>query len=104
MGFMDLTVCGSGQAADSAYNAVRVFAAQLEKEFEEPANSYNTPGPLNVAMIITEMCGHHFMFTGNDKMQALAKKCLAYLEKTPVYGEPTEAIRIGIEKFIKEGV
>jgi hypothetical protein len=100
MGFMDLSIIGSDQAADSASVVVEAFAKALEKEFKEEANEWNTPGWLNVAMIIDEMC-NHTMFLNNDRIQKLAKKCLVQLEKTPRYGDSTIRIRKSIEKFIE---
>lgn len=102
MGFMDLSVGGSDNAADSASNCVDAFAKQLAIEFKEEANCYNTPGPLNVAMIIVEMCDHS-SFILNDNMQKLAAKCLEWLEKNPKYGDSTKKIKNGIETFINDG-
>lgn len=102
MGFMNLSVVGSDQASDSASKAADAFAKQLEIEFKEKANEYNTPGPLNVAMIIVEMCNNS-SFILNERMQKLAKKCLKYLEDTPSYGGSTKAIKMGIETFIGDG-
>jgi len=103
MGFMGLSVSGSDNAADSAYTAVEAFAKQLEIEFKGKGNEYNTPGPLNVAMIIDEMCNHS-MFYLNTRMQKLASECLTYLKETPEYGDSTKSIRKSVEKFIAQGI
>jgi hypothetical protein len=103
MGFMDLSVVGSDQAADSASLAVDAFTVALEKEFGVEGNNYNTPGPLNVSMIISEMCSNHTMFVSNYRLQVLAKKCMTYLKKTPKYGDSTASIKKSIAKFIKDG-
>jgi hypothetical protein len=103
MGFMNLSVVGSDHAADSASLAVDAFAVALEKEFLVKGNEYNTPGPLNVSMIISEMCCDHTMFLTNDRLQTLANKCMTYLKKTPKYGDSTTGIKAGVAKFIKSG-
>lgn len=102
MGFMGLSVIGSDMAADSASKVVDAVAKQLAIEFKEEGNEYNTPGPLNVAMIIVEMCDHT-MYHTNDNMQALAKECYEWLKKHPKYGDPTKDIKQGIEDFINDG-
>lgn len=99
MGFMDLSVGGSDNAADSASNAVEAFAKQLETEYQEPGNAYNTPGFINVAMIINEMCQDD-MWAYNERLQKLAAKCMKKLKKCPEYGQPTASIQLDLQKFI----
>ena len=103
MGFMCLSVYGSDQASDSASTCVEAFTRQLRLEFVKSANEHNTPGPLNVAMIIAEMCRAP-QFELNDDLQALAGRCTEWLNDNPRYGdESTKSIRLNVQKFIDSG-
>ena len=61
MGYMDITIGGSDAAADAHSFVKEPFekAAEkaiksLRKELKDTHTSFNTPGPVNVAMILTE--------------------------------------------------
>jgi hypothetical protein len=110
MGFMDLSIGGSDVAAGSASVCVSAFAKQLAIEFKEKGSEYNTPGPLNTAMIIVEMCDD-MPFILDDEMQKVAAKCLKWFEDNPDYCQGLshdlrkafKKIRKGIETFIADG-
>lgn len=57
-GVMDLSVGGSDSAADAWYVVqkamMKAAVPALRAELKDKGNEFNTPGPLNVAMIITE--------------------------------------------------
>ena len=55
MGYMGLDgITDSDNAADLQYMVAKAMAAQLKKGLKEKGNTYNTSGPINVALIFEE--------------------------------------------------
>lgn len=55
MGYTDLSVGGSDTASDLACSMVSAMVQVLRSELKEPHNEFNTPGVLNVAMVLEEL-------------------------------------------------
>lgn len=83
-GFHNLTVHGSDNADDEFQELTATVIKSLRKHLKDPsktaevAGNYNTPGYLNVAMIMTEKLEG---FRANTEMKKLAQEVSAILEE-----------------------
>ena len=82
-GVMGLSVVGSDGASDTWYLAqkamVKAAIPVLTKELKDKGNEYNTPGPLNVAMVLIEKF-NQFDFSENPELLKLANTTLKLLQ------------------------
>ena len=77
-GFSDYSVMGSDEASNALHEMAAVMAKSLKKELKNKSSEYNTPGPVNVAMIINEYLQK---FKGIDEIASVAKDTAKALEE-----------------------
>lgn len=82
-GFSGLSVIGSDGASDLFYEvkkaAVKAIVPVLKAGLKDKGNTWNTPGALNVAMILTEKF-KDWGVEGFSELSKIAEKCLSILE------------------------
>lgn len=76
-GFMELTVNGSDTASDLQADVYEAIAKVLKDALKNKGNQYNTPGYLNVAMILIE----DFTNFKAVEFKAVAKEAYEMLKK-----------------------
>lgn len=81
MGFMDYSIVGSDNASGFAFEVANAVAHLCEKEIKKKGNRYNTPGFINVALLIEELTHSPEVFAINEKMVEVAKKTFAELDR-----------------------
>jgi len=103
-GFMDLSVVGSDSASNLMYEISSAAAGVLKKGLKAKGNKYNTPGYLNVAMIITEYFAEQ---EWHEELHAVAKLALAEMKKNEAAWNSNKdywKILVSLEKFVEAGV
>lgn len=65
MGFMDISIGGSDNASDFCSEVVGNIRKQCTKQLKNKANCYNTPGYINVALLLKSFISeeNEFHFT-----------------------------------------
>ncbi len=78
MGFMDLTIGGSDNASDFTSEVVETVRKKCIKELKNEANEYNTPGYINVALLLKSLISdeNEFHFTYKEQWGRVWKKIL----------------------------
>jgi hypothetical protein len=81
MGFMDFSIQGSDAASDFAYDAAEAVVAVCKRELKNKGNKYNTPGFINVALLIEGMIVlSPEVFVGHEGMEKVATQVFAKLD------------------------
>lgn len=79
---MDYSIVGSDAASDFAHNVADAVAAVCQKELKDKGNRYNSPGFINVALLIEAMIATSpEVFIGHDKMRKVAVEAGAMLDR-----------------------
>jgi len=84
MGYSDLTLSGSDEAAELAGSIESCMVKILEKELKMTTNEYNTDGIINVAMFFDECiipCKYWGISAYDDGLIRLAEKTAKKLKK-----------------------
>lgn len=75
MGYMDISICGSDNAAAMLSNISQAVVKELKKEIKKKDNEFNTDGIVNVALFFEEVIiKAKNLFIYEDEIVALAKK------------------------------
>ncbi len=77
-GFYNLTVVGSDSASDLASEAAGAMAKVLKKGMKDKGNEYNTPGYVNVAMILGNLPD---MFKSNEELREIGQEALKMMNE-----------------------
>jgi hypothetical protein len=80
MGFSDVSVEGSDLAADLALEVGKSITKVLLCGLKERGNSYNTSGAINVALILDELMGPHWLSYVPENFEGLLEEVLTGLE------------------------
>ena len=99
-GFSGLSVVDSDGAADLFYSvqkaAVKAIVPVLKEGLKDKGNEWNTPGPLNVAMILVEKF-KDWDVEQFPELRKIAEKCLNVLEDDKAWAK-----HAGFKKIISK--
>ena len=109
MGFMGIGYIGDSENAfDNAYDCANAFGAKLLKIVNKKDNCYNTPGYIDVALIIKDMCSNNSYFKYSETIKKASTMALAKLQNSIKAGEwdtmkkDVDALEKALVKFLKE--
>jgi hypothetical protein len=94
-GFVGLSVLDSDSAADAMSDLVETIVKSLRAKLKNKGNEYNTPGYLNVAMIITE----HFLSLKNaysSEFHELVRDVIEQMESHRNDWMPEQGASVGL--------
>ena len=82
MGYSDITIFGSDGACDMVFGIISGVVKTLNKELKEETTSYNTPGPVNVALFIESFLidNDGWIDSGCDDIEDICHKTVKRLD------------------------